>query len=397
VTRESQRATLNRSKSANALSQNNDICENSSPVLGNTASEPNMHPPHSNRSVDTSTDSSDEELVGRAGPSAPHWSLDIEKLVDVTEEASEMSSGRVQSRAMESANSFDGLSISIAPMTFEPYPQLSRGPTDIDDLESIQSELKQIKTELKQHSELLRSSHGSCDLPDPSSDSAMWNTNAHCVLMWSTLFWPVGRRWSPAAGRFEPLPPRPALHSRSRTQRWVERHLCPLPFLLFAPAFLFIEMCILSAVVDQGFNLKSHIYGDGLYQSPTWRYSGNAYLRVRFVPAGGGGGGGGRASGVTSATDVFNRSMLRDRPADEAEACLAEDYLMPFARYQASATRPFSRRARTHVHVCACARERVCELFSPCSEHTARVHTLCGHLVPSHARLFTHDVNPALD
>jgi hypothetical protein len=91
-------------------------------------------------------------------------------------------------------------------------------------------------------------------------------------------------------------------------------------------------MWILSGIMDQGSNVKTHIYGDGYYQSPAWRYSSAAYLRANFVPKLDSNG---VQIGMTSTVDAFNHSLLKDRPADEAEQCLADDYLMPFSRYQA--------------------------------------------------------------
>jgi hypothetical protein len=158
-----------------------------------------------------------------------------------------------------------------------------------DRFEIMKLEIEKLRSEFQNQSATTRSlstdSESNDDL-DPSEESTIWNTNSLCILMWSAIFWPAGRTWNHDTEQFGDRTPRREGPLRSRSQRWIERHVCPLLFMALAPSFLFIEMCILSGVMDQGFNLKSHIYGDSYYQSPTWRYSGAAHLRVKFVHGG---------------------------------------------------------------------------------------------------------------
>ena len=116
----------------------------------------------------------------------------------------------------------------------------------------------------------------------------------------------------------------------------MESILCPLLFTVFPLIIVFVETCILSGIIDQGFNQKSHIYGDGWYNSPSWRFSGKAYSRSAFVPALDSNG---VKVGMTSAVDIFNHSMLHDRPESEATRCLDNDYLMPVNKYKVRPTR----------------------------------------------------------
>ena len=165
---------------------------------------------------------------------------------------------------------------------------------------------------------------------DPEEDKGIWNLNAMSVATWKSSCWPKGQKWNHEQEHFEPHVHRNH-RVRSKTQMWIENNCCVLFFTLFPLIFVFLEMSILAGMLDQGDNLKTHIYGDGWFESPTWRYSGSAYLRVKFVPLLGANG---TKIGMTSFTSAFGHNMLRDRPASEALQCLASDYLMPFNAYQ---------------------------------------------------------------
>jgi hypothetical protein len=168
------------------------------------------------------------------------------------------------------------------------------------------------------------------DAPDPEEDKGIWNLNAMSVATWKSSCWPKAQRWNYDSEHFEPQVTR-HLRVRSTAQLWIENHLCVFFFTVFPLVFVFLEMSILAGLMDQGTNLKTHIYGDGFYQSPIWRYSGSAYLRLTFVPVLDANG---TKVGMTSNTNAFGHSLLRDRPASEALQCLDENYLMPFNAYQ---------------------------------------------------------------
>ena len=219
-----------------------------------------------------------------------------------------------------------------------PVPNLECHSTDMSRLnekyDTVRWEIERLRAEVAKHSELIRANSENADhtdLPDPSEDFAIWNLNTISVLMWKCSFWPTGRQWNHDREGFESRKSFCKMKIRSRSQRWMESSFYPLVFTLFPMVFVFAEMCILSGIIDQGSNVKSHIYGDGYYQSPTWRYSSAAYLRVNFVPLLSSNG---SRIGMTSNVDTFNHSMLRDRPESEAAKCLNDDYLMPFNRYK---------------------------------------------------------------
>jgi hypothetical protein len=197
----------------------------------------------------------------------------------------------------------------------------------------LKSELDRLRSQVDKHSEILESKAGSASIdesPDPEEEKSIWNLNSISVLMWKSWFWPKNKKWNHAEEQFENQDFVHHENFRSRSQICMESIACPLLFTIFPFVFVFVEMCILSGIMDQGSNQKSHIYGDGYYQSPSWRYSGKAYLRSSFVPVLDSNG---VQIGMTSVVDAFNHSMLRDRPDSEATRCLDPDYFMPFNRY----------------------------------------------------------------
>ena len=201
--------------------------------------------------------------------------------------------------------------------------------------EAIKSEIDRLRKEVERHSEILNSKSEAAEtktFPDPAKDKNIWNLNSISVVVWKTSFWPAGQQWNHDTGQFERHRSSSQRRMRSSSEYWIESRICPLLFTIFPLLFVFVEMCILAGIMDQGTNVKTHIYGDGFYQSPIWRYSGSAYLRVKFVPILNSSG---IRIGMTSDVDVFNHSMLRDRPASEALQCLDNNYIMPFNRYQA--------------------------------------------------------------
>ena len=164
---------------------------------------------------------------------------------------------------------------------------------------------------------------------DPADDKTLWNLNAMSVAAWKSSCWPKGQAWNNRENRFEDQVIRNR-RVRSAAQMWIENNICLFFFTIFPMIFVFLEMSILAGMMDQGLNLKTHIYGDGFYQSYVWRYSSAAYLRNNFVPNS-------TSIGMVSNIDLFGHSILRDRPADEATRCLADDYLMPLNAYQVNA------------------------------------------------------------
>ena len=153
------------------------------------------------------------------------------------------------------------------------------------------------------------------------------------VATLKSMHWPSANIWMHEENSFAPFSPH-TLRVRSRTQCWIEKHVCGALFIAFPILWAMVEICVLAGVTDEGLNMKTHIYGDGVYQSPIWRYSSEAELRTRFVSNGSG--------NMTSRTVFSNYSMLRDRPSSEIAQCLANDYVMPFNALQPSATGSFS-------------------------------------------------------
>ena len=200
--------------------------------------------------------------------------------------------------------------------------------------------LERLRAQVDKHSEIIERSkeepanEDDSDFPDPENEKGIWNVNSISVLMWKSWFWPKNQKWNHNDEQFEAKSFDHQDQFRSRAQHWMESILCPSLFTFFPLMLVFVEMCILAGIMDQGSNQKSHTYGDGFYQSPTWRFSGNAYLRAAFVPVLDSNG---VQIGMTSTADAFNHSMLRDRPESEATRCLDIDYLMPFNKYKVHA------------------------------------------------------------
>jgi hypothetical protein len=200
------------------------------------------------------------------------------------------------------------------------------------------TELERLQIRVDRHSEIIEPKAEPAnedDLPDPENEKSMWNLNSISVLMWKSWFWPKNQRWNHDKEQFEDLPFVHHETFRSYSQILVESIVGPFLFTFVPLVLVFIEMCILAGVMDQGSNQKSHIYGDGYYQSLPWRFSGEAYLRASFVPVLDSNG---VQIGMTSGVDSTNHSMLRDRPESEATKCLEMDYLMPFSKYKVQAS-----------------------------------------------------------
>jgi hypothetical protein len=224
----------------------------------------------------------------------------------------------------------------------------------------MKSEIERLRVQVEQHLNPIAAESAIIDeFPDPANEKSIWNLNSISVLMWKSWLWPKNQRWNHDKELFEPKLTHEGIF-RSRSQKMMESIVCPLLFTVFPLIFVFFEMCILSGIIDQGFNQKSHIYGDGLYNSPSWRFSGQAYLRSAFVPVLDSNG---VQIGMTSAVDTFNHSMLHDRPEGEATRCLDDDYLMPVNKYKVLPSPP---RFRTSYspHPCVANSPRLPSLHS---------------------------------
>ena len=222
------------------------------------------------------------------------------------------------------------------PVDIEVHPP----PVAPDQVAFLISELERLRKQVDKHSEILEPKAETAneeEFPDPEDEKSIWNLNSVSVLMWKSWFWPRNQRWNHNEEQFEDHSFVHPESFRSRSQVLLESIVCPFFFTLFPLMLVFIEMCILAGIMDQGSNQKSHIYGDGFYQSPSWRFSGNAYLRSSFVPVLDSNG---VQIGMSTSVDVFNHSMLHDRPESEAMKCLDMDYLMPFNKYKVPTSRP---------------------------------------------------------
>jgi hypothetical protein len=121
------------------------------------------------------------------------------------------------------------------------------------------------------------------DDPDPETNPEVWNLNAMSVAVWKSTCWPIGQRWNHHAEKFEPHHTRNP-RRRSRASFAVETVLWGFWLTAFPLMYLFLTVAMLAGVLDEGLNMRAHIYGDWMYQSPIWRYSSEADLKMRWVP-----------------------------------------------------------------------------------------------------------------
>ena len=83
------------------------------------------------------------------------------------------------------------------------------------------------------------------------------------VAFLKSTYWPQAQYWNSSKKKFEPI----KINRKSLTVRRVEDVLWGF-FLTFFPFFyIFLEINMLSGVLDEGYNTKTHITGDGYYQS----------------------------------------------------------------------------------------------------------------------------------
>ena len=279
---------LQYSESANTMAHIDCMCDRSTAELRAASIHKKRHDLLG--STQSSTDNSEEEngeISIRAGQGGRKWfgesvneeASDVDNTEGITEEIS-LLCRRLEHSQLQDIHSdidkFEGLAISIAPIvTSGQHAEVTEIPSTPDEnrcdntnsrhdkhsdkFESMRSEIERIKMEVDKHADLIRSKSidtDSNECIDPSENNSIWNTNALCILMWTSSFWPSGRSWNHDEEKFENSPTFSNHKLRSRSQRWIENRICPILFMFFAPAFIFVEMCILSGIIDQGVNLK---------------------------------------------------------------------------------------------------------------------------------------------
>ena len=142
----------------------------------------------------------------------------------------------------------------------------------------------------------------------------LWNLNAVAIVAWKTSIL-----------RYQI----PEINNLTGPVRFVQRFFQLLPlymFRLLPLSIVFIEVVLLSSIVDQSFQRKKFIDHDGVYESLDIKYA--QELPDHFFEI--------RATNVQKepsckaqcTTTVTNRMFFRDdlmleRPADEAQACIA--------------------------------------------------------------------------
>jgi hypothetical protein len=82
--------------------------------------------------------------------------------------------------------------------------------------------------------------------------------------------------------------------------------------------------------MDEGYNTKTHIFGDGYYQSWMWRYASTSEGRVKWVPVLDTNG---AQIGLTSGV-VGTRSLMNERPLHEIERCQEDELHMRIMKYE---------------------------------------------------------------
>ncbi len=118
--------------------------------------------------------------------------------------------------------------------------------------DAILLEFARLRAEVDKNSEICKSvaeSSDPGDRPDPSEDSAIWNLNSMSVLMWKSIFWPTGKQWNHDTEQFENHKSFSKIQIRSRSQHWLESHICPLLFTFVPMVLVFIEICILAGTL----------------------------------------------------------------------------------------------------------------------------------------------------
>ncbi len=249
---------------------------------------------------------------------------------------SEMSKLREFTQAIVSEQDDAGLSdADVSPNRTTLEVLGSSGDSSLKDLIGVlvQSKLSDIRSEKQQFSASIYSSgEGEQDEElDPSDYPELWNINTISVGFWKSVHWPVGQKWNSSRRQFvaqssEKL----KIAEQRKYQRFGKFFLWTFLLGIFPICYNILLMTTITGVYDEGLNMKTHISGDGYYQSWTWRFSGGAHLRTKWVPdldpvTG-------EKLGLTSET-VGSRNMLKFRDKTEIEHCQEDKLFRRMANY----------------------------------------------------------------
>ena len=187
-------------------------------------------------------------------------------------------------------------------------------------LTTMNGEISAVRKELEELQHLC--SKTSVAEPEETMDperGAFWNLNAMAVCFWKSTSWPPGMRWNAEQASFEPI------RSDRVWGRWevlCKNFIWMIWYNVMPVVYSILLLCTLVGVMDEGLSAKQRINGDWWYQSPIWRFARDAEQR---------------------ADNFSDMGLLADRPALEIDACLRDDYLMPFATYNATGDAGYAR------------------------------------------------------
>jgi hypothetical protein len=208
------------------------------------------------------------------------------------------------------------------------------GDSNLKDLigKLVQSKLSEIRSE-KQFS-VSSSCLGEDEqdqVIDPSDFPELWNINTISVGFWKSVHWPTDHTWNTSRRQFiAQSSEKMKIAEKGKYIRFAKCLSWAFLLGIFPICYNILLMTTITGVYDEGLNMKTHIYGDGYYQSWIWRFSGGANLRTSWVPdldpATG------EKLGLTSET-VGGRNMLKFRDKTEVENCQEDELFRRLANY----------------------------------------------------------------
>ena len=274
------------------------------------------------------------------------------------------------------------------PSGFPDFWQFKSDPGCPDELTAlIAAEIAEVR---KRRSDKLSNaqepSEGKVEI-DPSEYPELWNINTLCVGFWKSLHWPVGPTGNMSERKFVETSGCEDERERKnlRIIRPLEIVLWTALLGLFPILYNFLLMITISGVYDEGLNLKTHIRGDGYYESWSWRFSGDAKLRTQWVPEYDKVGG---KLGLTSET-VGTRNMLQFRDAAEIVSCQEDELYKRINNYTSQGTHSDFWPLMAELQ----KRERPFHLFSHCIAWEYA--SLCYNLIKANEE-FTGDSHEKL-
>ena len=142
------------------------------------------------------------------------------------------------------------------------------------------------------------------------------NLNCMAIATWKSTCWPRNMQWDHAAKTFKNME-NDSEHSQERSHLayWAPVASWTFWLCIFPCVFLVVFIVVLAGILDEGLNKRTSVNGDWFYSSPNWRLAVTAQLRSK---------------------NFSDQGILTGRPTDEIDGCLAPDFLLPFAEYNAT-------------------------------------------------------------